>query len=231
MPAYKPKCFSFQEVGSVFIQVYANEDFMLVSPDGILCCLGGDNCPSKMAIEDHSLLPIEAKCVFPDSTKPLQPMSNLPTCYVPQCLSEMAAYSTQNMWFVSYTLTSLSLIRVHFDEELWRLMLTVAYDIHGGAKPKVPVKLHKDTKLLKGKIHEFTQKKCSFLCEIPSFRGVEGVLRESKVPSPHSYCALREEFSVDKYVMLKGNVKLSASIAYLFLRLSTTLSIKKHKRY
>ena len=197
MPAYKPKCFSFQEVGSVFIQVYGDEDFMLVSPDGIVRCLGGDNCPSKKCIEDHSLLPIEAKCVFPDSTKPLQPMYNLPNRYVPQCLSEMAAYGAQNMWFVSYTVTSLSLIRVHFDEELWKLMLTVAYDLHGGAKPKVPVKLHKDTKLLKVKIHEFTQKKCSFLCEIPSFRGVEGLLRESEVLSPHSYCALREEFTVD----------------------------------
>ena len=198
--AYKPRCFFFQEVGSVYIQAHNEEDFMLVSPDGILRCMNGENCPEDNNLEEHCLIPIGAKCVFPDNTKPLQkplqPMYTLPPRYVPQCLNEMAAYGSKTLWFVSFTATSQTLLSVKFDTELWKKMLEIAYELHGGEKPKVPVKLHPETKNLKALIKEFTEKKCTFICEVPSFRGVEGPLRESSFLSPHSFCEVRRDVPV-----------------------------------
>ena len=47
LPALLPHCFAFQEVGSVFLDIAGEENFIEVSADGLLMCFGGDNCPEK----------------------------------------------------------------------------------------------------------------------------------------------------------------------------------------
>ena len=57
--------------------------------------------------------------------------------------------------------------------------------------------MHPDTKELKVAIQAFVKTNCTFVCEIPSYFGVEGILRESGILSPYSYCNLRILNSLD----------------------------------
>ena len=223
MCAFKPACYVYQEVGSLFLTVYSEEKFMLVSPDGVMRCVRGDNCLENNQIEDHSLFPIEAKCVFPDPSKPLQPMYEVPSRYVPQCLSEMAVYKSTGMWFVSFTPTSISLIQMTFDAVLWEKMLSIAFNLHGGEKPKVPTKLHPQTKELKEDIRKYVSTKCVFICEVPSFRGVETVLRQSEVLSPHSFCSTREREDVDIDLVQRQSKVITFDCLPLFESIHNTL--------
>ena len=75
-------------------------------------------------------------------------------------------------------------------------ILRIAHELHGGEKPKVPVKLHTETKQLREMISKYTESNCTFVCEIPSFRGVEGTLRESEILSPLSYCDVRDKCNI-----------------------------------
>ena len=197
LPAFLPNCFSFLEVGPSFISVFGEENFMEVSPDGLLCCMVGEECTNRNIPEHSSPVPVEAKCIYPDQSKLVEPMYQMIQRYVPQTLAEMAIYQVLVLWLMSFTEISTVFIKVSFKEALWLQMLKIAHDLHGGEKPKVPTKLHPDTKELKVAIQAFVKKNCTFVCEIPSYFGVEGILRESEILSPYSYCNLRNPNSLD----------------------------------
>ena len=63
-------------------------------------------------------------------------------------------------------------------------------------KPKVPVKLHTETKQLREMISKYTESNCTFVCEIPSFRGVQGILHKNEILSPLSYCDIRDKCNI-----------------------------------
>ena len=197
LPAFLPNCFSFLEVGPSFISVFGEENFMEVSPDGLLRCMVGEECTNRNMPEHSSPIPIEAKCIYPNQSKPVEPMYQIIQRYVPQNLAEMAIYKVFVLWLISFTETSTVFMKVSFKEALWLQMLKIAHDLHGGEKPKVPTKLHPDTKELKVAIQAFVKTNCTFVCEIPSYFGVEGSLRESEILSPYSYCNLRILNSLD----------------------------------
>ena len=46
-------------------------------------------------------------------------------------------------------------------------------------------------------MNDYTYTHCTFLCEIPSFRGIEGVLQESEFISPYNVCDIRNFPQVD----------------------------------
>ena len=125
------------------LSVHGEDNFIEVSVDGVVRCLDAENCSEDIPNNRHySVLPIEIKTVYPDPSKPLQPHYTPPARYVPQCLAEMAAYKSHSLWLISYTLNSTAVHTLHFDQILWDKMMSIAYDLHGGEKPKVPVKLH-----------------------------------------------------------------------------------------
>ena len=64
LPALLPQCFVYQEVGSVFVDVTGEENFLEVSSDGYLMCFAGEQCSGKNGSEDHKAIPLEAKCIF-----------------------------------------------------------------------------------------------------------------------------------------------------------------------
>ena len=114
-------------------------------------------------MEDHKSIPLEAKCIYLDSLKPIEPMYQMYACYVPQTLAEMAAYSCNCLWLVSFVVRSVVLLQVRFDVELWQKMCHVCIDLHRGEKPKVPVKLHPLTKSLKADVTKFITTHCTFI--------------------------------------------------------------------
>ena len=197
LPSLKPNCFSFLEVGPQFVAVKGEEKFIEVSADGVIRCLKGETCDHGGDFKKENLIPIEAKTVFPDLSKPLEPHYRVPARYVPQCLAQMAVYKSKNHWLLSYTQTSCTLLHLRFHSFLWEKMMETVYDLHGGDKPRVPAKLHPQTSNLREMIKQYTHTHCTFVCEIPSFRGIEGVLKEGEIISPYSVCDVRSPQHLD----------------------------------
>ena len=166
LPAFKSNCFSYMEVGPTFLTVCGKANFIEVSPDGVIRCLNGEECENNSSTGKHHVMPVEVKCVYPDSSKPLQPHYNLPQRYIPQCLAEMAAYSSPDLWLVSFTENSCALFVLRFHNDLWEKITKVAHELHGGEKPKVPTKLHKETNTLRSMLRSYTRTHCTLLAEI-----------------------------------------------------------------
>ena len=223
LPFLLPNCYAFVEVGPSFVTVYREENFLEVSPDGVLRCMGGDNCENKDLPEHSSLIPVEAKCVYPDPSKPLEPMYQIIQRHVPQTLSEMAILKVLLLWLVSFTHISTALMQVRFDEDLWLKMLQIARDLHGGEKPKVPTKLHPETKTLRADISAFIERNCTLVCEISSLFGIEGVLRQSELLSPYSFCEVRPKNKVDVAFVEKKCKTITIEAKPLFEDIHNTL--------
>ena len=223
LPAFLPNCFSFLEVGPSFISVFGEENFMEVSPDGLLRCMVGEECTNRNMPEHSSPVPIEAKCIYSDQSKLVEPMYQIIQRYVPQTLVEMAIYKVLVLWLISFTEISTVFMKVSFKEVLWLQMRKIAHDLHGGEKPKVLTKLHPDTKKLKVSIQAFVQTNCTFVCEIPSYFGVEGILRESEILSPYSYCNLRIPNSLDLASAERQLKTICVEVKPLFQDIQNTL--------
>ena len=196
-------CFAFQRVGSVFLNIAGEENFIEVSGDGLLMCFSGDDCPEKKTAQNHFAILLEGKCLFPDSSKPIEPMYEIYPRYVPQTLSEMAANNAKLLWLLSFAVLSVVLLNIRCDEKLSEMLCRICTDLHGGQKPKVPVKLHPEMKALKSHITKFISTHCSFVCEIPSYFGLETALRESSIISPYSFCSLREKQIINENTIKK----------------------------
>ena len=96
-------------------------------------------------------------------------------------------------------------------------------DLHGGEKPKVPVKLHPNTKALKSEISTFMMTHCTFICEIPATFGVQTALRESSILSLYSFCELREKTTINRESIEKDCKFISIQAKPLFNDIHNTL--------
>ena len=113
-PSFLPNCFSFLEVGPSSISVFREENFLEVSPDGLLHCMGAEQCTNVNMPEHSSPVPVEAKCIYPNPTKPVEPMYQIIQRYVPQTLAEMAIYKVLVLWLISFTESSTVFMKVSF---------------------------------------------------------------------------------------------------------------------
>ena len=138
LPALKTKCYSFYEVGPQFIQGQNRVNLIEVSADGIIECPIGPTCSNKRVPDQHKHIVVKAKCIFPSTDFPKFPLYSLPFCHVPQILAKMKAYNAQQLWLVTYTLQSTTLIKVDFDPILWDKIMSLAEKKYGIPKPVVP---------------------------------------------------------------------------------------------
>ena len=67
IPALKPKCYSFYEVGPQFIHGQTQENLIEVSADGIIECPVGPTCSNKKIADPHKHIVVEAKCMYPST--------------------------------------------------------------------------------------------------------------------------------------------------------------------
>ena len=59
LPALKPCCFSFCEVGPKFIHGQTRKNLIEVSADGIIMCTLEDKCPNKDNFKSHRQVAVE----------------------------------------------------------------------------------------------------------------------------------------------------------------------------
>ena len=138
LPALKPKCYSFYEVGPQFIHGQTRENLIEVSADGVIECPVGPTCSNKKIVDPHKCIVVEAKCMYPSMEFPKFPLYFLPFRHVPQVLAKMKAYGAQQLWLVTYTVHSTMLIEVDFDPILWDKIMSLIEKKYGIPKPVVP---------------------------------------------------------------------------------------------
>jgi hypothetical protein len=107
LPFLFPTLQYFEE-GCVKVSSTNKDDFMVVSPDGSL----------RSSSEKEPQLMYENKCKAPSSYNPTAYYS-IPHYYVTQLLSEMHAYQCKELLFTCWSLQSMTVFLVHFDQQLW----------------------------------------------------------------------------------------------------------------
>ena len=86
-------------------------------------------------------------------------------------MHELVIYKADELWLISFTLYSVTLIVVYFDEVLWSKLLNLAEEKYGQNNIPVPNRLHLQSKLLKQDLMKFTETHCKFILEVPSLGG------------------------------------------------------------
>ena len=82
-------------------------------------CTGANTCENKWKHRKHKKIVVEAKCIFPSDEMPEFPNYEVPIYHIPQLLCKLVAYKANELWLISFTLYSVTLIVVYFDEVLW----------------------------------------------------------------------------------------------------------------
>ena len=131
-------------------------------------CPQGSNCSKREIGDTHKRLMVKVKCLYSSDEMPKFPYYTIPVRHFPQVLAEMVGYGCEELWLVSYTLLSTTLILVQFDADLWEELMNLCEEKYGVAKPLMPTKIHKSCKILKAKMESFIKKHTRLICEVPS---------------------------------------------------------------
>ena len=119
MPTLCPPCHTLIEVVPMFIHRPDVDNFIEVSPDGLITCQEGDNCGYKHFHLSGGCIALKIKCKYPKAGEPDNPWQEVPVRVIPQCLAEMAVLSMEMLWLLCYTKNSSSLFYVYFNQDLW----------------------------------------------------------------------------------------------------------------
>ena len=169
MPALLPSCYVFLECGPMFIHGQNCRNLIEVSGDGMLQCKNGENCNQKHPKDRR--IAVEAKHLYPSEDFPKFPLYRMPMQHIPQTLCEMAVNNVTELWLLSVTLFSMSIIVVYFDPNLWEKLMDLAEETYGGDKVCVPTKLHHLCKSLKVDLVNFVDTHTRCIGEYPSLCG------------------------------------------------------------
>ena len=171
LPAVRPPCFSVYELGSFSINGNI-ENLLISSPDGLAQCSQGENCEYKQShMRIHNKIGIEYKCIFQSDKSPNYPSYELPVRHVPQVVSTMAVLDCSQLLLITFTLTSVNVIIVDFDPELWNKLWSKACFLFNSENPSIPTRLDPQIKQMRSQLVNFVHTKSHFLFEVPSFRG------------------------------------------------------------
>ena len=174
LPAVRPPCFSVYELGSFSINDNI-ENVLITSPDGLAQCSQGENCEYKqLHTHIHNKIGIEYKCTFQSdkSTKsPNYPSYELPVRHVPQVLSTMAVLDCSQLLLITFTPTSVSVIIVDFDPELWNKLWSKVCFLFDSKNPSIPKRLDLPIKQMRSQLVNFVHTKSHFLFEVLLFHG------------------------------------------------------------
>ena len=99
----------------------------------------------------------------------------------------MQAYNCPEVWLMSSTPVSASLIEMKNNSELWTQLWELCCCLYADEKQNVPTKLHPSVKNLKLAIANDKQQMSKFLCEVPTITGEYGnITLHPQFTSPYS---------------------------------------------
>ena len=143
VPVYLPACYSFYEVGPAFVNSEERIKLLEVSADGVLRCSHGEKeCPNYH-IHGNRFILVEMKSPVPQENIAETIFYEVPSRYVPETQAELRAYKCTELWLVSSTPVSASVISIYYDEELWNKLWGLVVELYEPEKPNIPTRLHK----------------------------------------------------------------------------------------
>ena len=157
LPVYLPNAVFYEE-GFYRIRSHADENFLIVSPDG--------SCREN----EVPIAAIEIKCPLPGKTVVPDVQYKIPDYYVCQILSEMVAFNCTSLFYVCWTPESTTVFQVHYDDDLWGIINQELIGILQGQemKPLRPKRKSPNISVLKSLIKDFKEERVHFLGEFPS---------------------------------------------------------------
>ena len=154
----------------------------------MLECIQGSTCCEFNSITHHGRIMVEFKSPFPCDDLPEEPYYKVPVHHVLQLLAEMALFKALKLWLLCCTFTSVTLIIVSFDAQLWNKLLLVGTDLYAGNKKAIPTRLHPSVQSLKEELKTFVETHCRLVIKVPRFSGVIGQQMVSSLGSPYAVC-------------------------------------------
>ena len=118
--------------------------------------------------------------MYPSTDSPKFPLYSLPYRHVPQVLAKMKGYDAQQLWLVTYTVHSTTLIEVDFDPIPWDKIISLVEKKYGIPKPVV------ESKTLRPELMNFIRTHSRLVCEVLSLRGEMEINLPAFYISPYS---------------------------------------------
>ena len=187
IPSFYPLCKSFLEIGPIFVDGKIRGKLLEATANGFVQCTSGeDKCLFNIEGQHHERLVVEIKCPMVNEELQLGPYYKIPSYYVAQVLAEMATHNVNNCLYVCYTSEGTTVVKVHFDKNLWERIFNPAERLFDPEKVNIPTKLDPGTNRLREDVKVFADTHSYFLCEVPSLIGNEqDIVEEEIISSPH----------------------------------------------
>ena len=83
----------------------------------------------------------------------------------------MVAFKCDELWLVTFTLCSVTLVIVYYSDTLWQKLLKLTEEKYGCEKPVYPTQIHSFCKELRKEMMNFVETHSYHVCEVPSFHG------------------------------------------------------------
>ena len=119
--AFLPRCHRYIEEGCCVMASAVHDKFMLVSPDGSMCCIQdcGGNCVNRFGLP-FGTMALEIKCPFmPIINKMMMPINyECPHYYVAQVLTEMRVLDGFRTMVVSCSPESLTMCYLDWNNDV-----------------------------------------------------------------------------------------------------------------
>ena len=141
----------------------------------------------------------------------------MPTHHIPQTLCEMAV--NNELWLLSFTLYSMSIIIVYFDPNLWEKLMDLAEEKNGGDKVSVPTKLHHASKSLKVDLVNFVDTHTGCIGEFPSLCGELVISLPKEYFSPYTAIPNLDENTMDAQHVMESTRIHTKECSLLFKRM------------
>ena len=140
---------------------------------------------------------VKIKYTLISDQAPHFPEYNVKISEVPELLCDMVAHNCKQLWLLYYTIHSMTLLLVTFNDKLWHTLLKVAKEKYDTSNPKMPTQLQCHVKLLQKALEAFTKTHCHFVCEVPTVLGQLEIHIPSIKISPYATTAIFFENPID----------------------------------
>ena len=176
LPGFMPRCHRYVEDGCGILKSSKHENFMVISPDGLLHCV--EHCDRKCENALHlpiGLIAVEMKCPYsPIHNKEMLLVQYMCLYYnVYQVMSEIKVLSAPISIILSCSLESLTMCYMDFSDELWAQMWNLVLELYDNEKPQIQQHLQKNTSDLKERLKEFAIEKLIIAIEVPTLECID----------------------------------------------------------
>ena len=138
LPAIESSCFLYYEVRPAFIKGSVQRYLIGVTTDGFIQCPNRKACRNLKMGVSHDRKAVKIKYILICDEALHFPEYKVKMSEVPELLCDMVAHNCKKLWLLYYTICSITLLLVTFNDKLWNTLLKVAKEKYDTSNPKMP---------------------------------------------------------------------------------------------